>query len=151
MKSISAVINARKGSTRVSNKLLRPFADTSLIELALSKLNKMNFFNKLDVTEFIQRKMKTEHTLGIRPEHLVLCDDIDAWVSGKLELVENLGEYVLVHLIGSKGKTFIAKMDRHLVGSTGENLTFKVFSKNAHWFDSASKKRLNLQFKDAVL
>ena len=95
--------------------------------------------------------MKIEYTLGIRPEHLVLCAHADAWVSGKLELIENLGEYVLAHFIGPTGKTFIAKMDRHLIGSTGENLTFKVFSKNAHWFGSASRKRLNLQFKDAVL
>ena len=46
MKSISAVINARKGSTRVRNKLLRTFANTTLIEIALSKLNKMDFFDK---------------------------------------------------------------------------------------------------------
>ncbi len=46
MKTISAVINARKGSTRVENKLLRPFYNSSLIEIALSKLNNMNFFDK---------------------------------------------------------------------------------------------------------
>tara|TARA_A100001011_G_scaffold387013_1_gene464043 strand:+ start:677 stop:1342 length:666 start_codon:yes stop_codon:yes gene_type:complete len=46
MKKISAVINARKGSTRVENKLLRSFADSTLIEIALSKLNKMDFFDK---------------------------------------------------------------------------------------------------------
>ena len=46
MKSVSAVINARKGSTRVPNKLLRQFSDSSLIEIALEKLNKMDFFEK---------------------------------------------------------------------------------------------------------
>ena len=112
---------------------------------------KMNFFNKSDVAEIVQRNMKIEYTLGIRPEHLVLCAHADAWVSGKLELIENLGEYVLAHFIGPTGKTFIAKMDRHCVGSIGNNSTFKVLSKNAHWFDSSSKKRLNLKFKDAVL
>lgn len=44
MKSISVVINARLGSTRVPKKLIRPFADTSLIEIALDKMNKMDFF-----------------------------------------------------------------------------------------------------------
>lgn len=44
MKSISAVINARIGSSRVENKLMREFADSSLIEIALEKLDKMNFF-----------------------------------------------------------------------------------------------------------
>ena len=44
MKSISVVTNARLGSTRVPNKLARPFAESSLIEIALSKLDKMDFF-----------------------------------------------------------------------------------------------------------
>jgi CMP-N-acetylneuraminic acid synthetase len=44
MKSISVVINARLGSTRVSQKLVRPFAESSLIEIALSKLDEMDFF-----------------------------------------------------------------------------------------------------------
>ena len=44
MKTISVVTNARLGSTRVPNKLMRPFADSSLIEIALAKLNKMDFF-----------------------------------------------------------------------------------------------------------
>jgi CMP-N-acetylneuraminic acid synthetase len=44
MKSISVVTNARLGSTRVPQKLVRPFANSSLIEIALSKLDKMDFF-----------------------------------------------------------------------------------------------------------
>ncbi len=46
MKTISAVINARLQSTRVPNKLMREFADSSLIEIALSKLNQMDFFDE---------------------------------------------------------------------------------------------------------
>lgn len=45
MKSVSVVINARLGSTRVKNKLMRPFADSCLIEIALEKLDKMDFFD----------------------------------------------------------------------------------------------------------
>jgi CMP-N-acetylneuraminic acid synthetase len=44
MRSVSVVVNARIGSSRVKNKLLRPFANTSLIEIALRKLNKLDFF-----------------------------------------------------------------------------------------------------------
>jgi CMP-N-acetylneuraminic acid synthetase len=44
MKSISVVINARLGSTRVPQKLVRPFAGSSLIEIALSKLDRLDFF-----------------------------------------------------------------------------------------------------------
>jgi len=38
MKSITVLINARKNSTRCYNKLLRPFCDTTLFDIAVSKL-----------------------------------------------------------------------------------------------------------------
>jgi CMP-N-acetylneuraminic acid synthetase len=44
MKSISVVINARLSSTRVPQKLVRPFAGSNLLEIALNKLNHMDFF-----------------------------------------------------------------------------------------------------------
>jgi CMP-N-acetylneuraminic acid synthetase len=44
MKSVSVVINARTTSTRVPNKLLKPFAGSCLLEIALEKLNRMDFF-----------------------------------------------------------------------------------------------------------
>ena len=44
MKSVSVVINARLGSTRVKDKLMRPFSESCLIEIALEKLDKMDFF-----------------------------------------------------------------------------------------------------------
>jgi CMP-N-acetylneuraminic acid synthetase len=46
MKSISAVINARLESSRVPRKLVRPFAGTTLLEIALAKLDRMNFCEK---------------------------------------------------------------------------------------------------------
>ncbi len=44
MKSISVVCNARLTSTRVPRKLIRPFGGSTLIEIALSKLDRMDFF-----------------------------------------------------------------------------------------------------------
>ena len=44
MKTISIVINARLQSTRVPQKMIRPFADKSLLQIALEKLNAMDFF-----------------------------------------------------------------------------------------------------------
>jgi CMP-N-acetylneuraminic acid synthetase len=45
MKTVSVVINARLHSSRLSRKLLRPFAGTTLIEIALEKINRMSFFD----------------------------------------------------------------------------------------------------------
>lgn len=44
MKSISVVTNARLQSTRVPEKLVRPFAGTSLLNIALERLNALDFF-----------------------------------------------------------------------------------------------------------
>ena len=44
MKETSIVINARTLSSRVPRKLVRPFADTTLLEIALAKLDRMDFF-----------------------------------------------------------------------------------------------------------
>jgi multiple sugar transport system ATP-binding protein/alpha-glucoside transport system ATP-binding protein len=103
---------------------------------------KMNFFDRLDVLEATQKNMQNKHILGIRPEHLVSCDEADACVSGKLELIENLGEYVLAHMVGYTGATFIAKMDRNFVGTIGDSLTFKVNDRNIHWFNRTSTQRV---------
>lgn len=46
MKSISVVVNARLQSSRVPQKLVRPFAGTSLIQIALAKLDRMDFFQR---------------------------------------------------------------------------------------------------------
>lgn len=43
-KSISVIVNARLESTRLHRKLLRPFAGTTLIDIALEKMNRMDFF-----------------------------------------------------------------------------------------------------------
>jgi len=46
MKTISAVINARLESSRVPGKLVRPFGGTTLLEIALGKLNRADFFER---------------------------------------------------------------------------------------------------------
>ncbi|MBT3350999.1 MAG: hypothetical protein HOC91_09420 [Nitrospinaceae bacterium] len=44
MVTVSVLINARTKSTRVPRKLVRTFAGTTLIEIALEKIDKMDFF-----------------------------------------------------------------------------------------------------------
>ena len=43
MKSTSALINARVESSRVPRKLVRPFGGTTLLQIALEKLDRMDF------------------------------------------------------------------------------------------------------------
>jgi len=44
MRPISAVINARLESSRMKQKMIRPFAGTTLLDIALEKLNRLDVF-----------------------------------------------------------------------------------------------------------
>lgn len=44
MRPVSVIINARLMSSRMQNKMIRPFCGTDLLEIALEKLNKLDFF-----------------------------------------------------------------------------------------------------------
>ena len=44
MKPISVIINARLQSSRMKDKMIRPYCGTDLLEIALEKLNKLDFF-----------------------------------------------------------------------------------------------------------
>jgi CMP-N-acetylneuraminic acid synthetase len=46
MKKISAVINARLNSSRMQSKMIRPFHNSDLLEIALEKLDKLSYFDK---------------------------------------------------------------------------------------------------------
>lgn len=80
--------------------------------------------------------------VGIRPEHLKSCEKSDALVSGLLELVEQLGEYALVHLSTEKGVAFTAKMDLPPEDKRGEALYFTADPEKIHLFGSKSGQRL---------
>ena len=44
MRPISVVINARLESSRMEHKMIRPFAGTTLLDIALEKMNRLDFF-----------------------------------------------------------------------------------------------------------
>ncbi len=107
---------------------------------------KMNFFSPADLpsstTKTLGRELGANEQVGLRPEHLVPCDDNVAAVQGKLELVENLGEYALVHLVTTTGIEFIAKTEKPPVQAKGEMISFKIKPELAHYFDGESGLRI---------
>lgn len=81
-------------------------------------------------------------TVGIRPEHMRAATAADAFVSGKLELVEKLGEYALVHMLDGSNNPIIAKFDLPPENASGDTLYFACDPNVLHVFDSASGARL---------
>ena len=106
---------------------------------------KMNFFSAGDLASnaasTLGRQVSDSEQVGLRPEHLVPSDDASAVVQGKLELVENLGEYALVHLITPTGVEFIAKTEKPPQGEKGSLLSFTVNAGLAHYFNKETGLR----------
>ncbi|HAJ83902.1 MAG TPA: ABC transporter ATP-binding protein, partial [Rhodobacteraceae bacterium] len=75
---------------------------------------KMNFFTTTEIAKNASKKLPAaaaDANIGIRPEHLIVSLEKDAMIGGALDLVEQLGEYALVHLNTASGESFVAKMD----------------------------------------
>ena len=100
---------------------------------------KMNFFNSTDLNSSapaaVKKKIDEKAELGIRPEHLMPCPKTSAMISAQMELVEQLGEYVLVHLKTAAGTELIAKLPELPKASEGEWMHFKAEEKFCHLFD----------------
>jgi ABC-type sugar transport system ATPase subunit len=106
---------------------------------------KMNFFSADDLSANASNALgkqvsATEH-VGLRPEHMVVTDAANAVVEGRLELVENLGEYALVHLVSANGVEFIAKTEKPLAAEKGGMIGFTIKPELAHYFDIESGLR----------
>jgi len=107
---------------------------------------KMNFFNVKDLapngSTLLGEGITTDMLIGFRPEHLSLSDPANAVIEGTLELVENLGEYALVHLRTESNVEFIAKTDRPPEVPKGSFIGFGIHPDLVHYFDSRSGARL---------
>lgn len=73
MKKITAVIPVRKGSVRVKNKNLKPFADTNLLEIKINQLKQINFIDKIivssDCNKMLEIAKKHKVNTHIRDEY----------------------------------------------------------------------------------
>lgn len=84
----------------------------------------------------------TKITVGIRPEHLVSCQKASSIVSGKLDLIEQLGDIVIAHLTDENGFNFTVKMDEAPEVNRGGTLHFNLEKDRAHFFDTNTGLRI---------
>ncbi len=112
---------------------------------------KMNFFNahaeggQLVVagkSAQIAPHISGDVIVGIRPEHMEECDEASALISARLELVEKLGEYALVHMVSTDGTQIIAKFEKPPVQSSGDIIHFRAANNTLHLFDKTTEERL---------
>ena len=102
---------------------------------------KMNFFRQSDVDAGSRARFSHETTLGVRPEHLRICAEEPALVSGRLELIEQFGEYALAHLITDEGTEFTVKLDRPPFDRIGKRMRFDTPPGSMHTFVTRTGER----------
>ncbi len=107
---------------------------------------KMNFFGPGDLTAnagaLLGKDIPGNVEVGLRPEHLYVADPGNSVVEGVLELVENLGEYALVHLRTATGVEFIAKTEKPPAVSNGSVVGFGIDASLSYMFDQDSGMRI---------
>jgi multiple sugar transport system ATP-binding protein/alpha-glucoside transport system ATP-binding protein len=106
---------------------------------------KMNFFIPTEIAKNASKKLlavAADANIGIRPEHLIACPEKNAMIGGTLDLVEQLGEYALVHLNTTSGGSFVAKMDAPPEITKGEQMWFTANPELVHLFNQTSGLRV---------
>jgi multiple sugar transport system ATP-binding protein/alpha-glucoside transport system ATP-binding protein len=102
---------------------------------------KMNFFAKSELTDFGKKHLKgNADLLGIRPEHLVPADKRNAMVFAIPDLVENLGEYALVHCMSGKNSEFIVKSPNLGIFKRGKKIGLTANKANLSFFNSETQQ-----------
>jgi multiple sugar transport system ATP-binding protein/alpha-glucoside transport system ATP-binding protein len=105
----------------------------------------MSFFGAADLTanatKVLGKEVAATQQVGLRPEHMVVSTAAKTVIEGRLELVENLGEYALVHLITAGGIEFIAKTEKPPAAEKGDTIGFTIKPELAHYFDAESGLR----------
>jgi sn-glycerol 3-phosphate transport system ATP-binding protein len=88
---------------------------------------------------------KDQHvTVGIRPEHMVVCDESEVQFHLKTDLVEKLGADTLVHgFFKDDGVALTVRLNGVQSFEMDEILPLKIELKNVHIFDHDSGNRLN--------
>ena len=107
---------------------------------------KMNFFTSAELVVNAIKKLAAVAVvanIGIRPEHLTASTEKGALIGGALDLVEQLGEYALVHLNTAAGVPFIAKMDEPPEVTKGAQMWFTANPNLVHFFAQESGLRIN--------
>lgn len=106
---------------------------------------KMNFFDRKDLTDAASELIAPQNAgdvIGIRPEHLRHCDLKDALITAQLELIEQLGEYVLLHMQTDEGVEFTAKSEHPPEVEKGGTIGFTAPASRIHLFDRTSRARV---------
>ena len=99
---------------------------------------KMNFFTPAQLAPSAPANLRAlgpDRIVGLRPEHMRQVPHGEGLIEARLELVEELGELALVHMIGQDGVEFITKMERPPAEAKNDAMSFATRDDLVHVFD----------------
>ncbi len=104
---------------------------------------KMNFFGPDDLSEKGHALLgNPDFVLGLRPEHMAKVSEKDALLTAVPNLIENLGEYALVHCTTPKGTEFIVKTTDFTAFEKSVPANIGADPERAHLFDAKTDLRI---------
>ncbi|MGR3468977.1 MAG: ABC transporter ATP-binding protein [Shimia sp.] len=104
---------------------------------------KMNFFGPSDLIDGGAGVLSGEGTvLGARPEHLRPATGGGGVVMATPDLIENLGEYALVHCTTPAGTEFVVKSPDFETFTKGQSIALTINEAQRHTFDKTTGLRL---------
>ncbi|OGB14439.1 MAG: ABC transporter ATP-binding protein [Burkholderiales bacterium RIFCSPLOWO2_12_67_14] len=78
-------------------------------------------------------------SIGLRPETVVVRQDDQGLVRGRVDLVEALGAETLIYVHTAEGAQLVARQSERTHLSPGDAVTLDVATGQAHWFDSSGR------------
>jgi len=87
----------------------------------------------------LENQINSVKTVGIRPEHLNLCDKSENKFSGIVDLVENLGEYLIYYVKIDNGEVITVKSNNPNHLSIGEKIYLNCEESKLYFFDNEDK------------
>ncbi len=77
--------------------------------------------------------------IGIRPEHITICDPKKALFTGDVQMVEHLGSEILAYVKIGWGQQVLVRLNGESIVKIGDHLTLCVEPNDCHLFDPKSE------------
>jgi ABC-type sugar transport system ATPase subunit len=107
----------------------------NFIEINKSKEAK----NIVENSTIINNNKEDVKTIGIRPEHFTLSDEENSYFNGIVDLLENLGEYLIYYVKLTNGDILTVKSTNEKVLKIGDPIYLKCDDSKFYFFDSNDK------------
>jgi len=78
--------------------------------------------------------------IGIRPEHILISNEDNFKLSGKIRHLENLGEHLLTYISLENNEEIIAKVDNVGDRKIGDKINLFWDSSKIHYFNKENKR-----------